>query len=1140
MSTQQFHGERRGPDLVVSLGGVKELKNLIQSGKVDLRKWLDGRTSQTLLHVAAAANQVEMIELLTSWSHPVSINAQDREGNTALHVAVIAGHREAMNALLSQNIDDRILNNDKDPALHIALMQCPEALDLIKDFIDHTNVHLLVKGRQNQTSLHVLTKYDNVDVFKLIHVKAVSRMNEYSNIGTPYNVLAKDSNGATIMHAAARLGAYRIMEFMFSVSSDCGLHPEDLMSTTSYDKRSPLHYAVEYSQVESIRVLLKHGANCTILSGHYSPPIHMACSKGKLDIVKMMVDISGKDILQARDKEGGTVLHSSTSFIRSHVLISYLVENGVGVDEVDNSGLTPLANAILLGNAVATESLLMNGADPLIKDKQGCNALYLSVLGKRTEVFKDIVKLDKAKVMAQDPNNQGMWPIHCALKLGLSEMLDPLLTLTHDCSKDGQGNNYIHLAAISGSDKTLLHMLNMPCAHAMVNEANDAGFTPLHLAAVRSSITSVQKLIDHGSIIHKSNTGLTPFMFACSKGNSEAAQLLFSTNKFQKDWVDHCGNTSLHFAVDGRNPHIISFCLDEGIAITLNVDGISFFDKILSLGDQMLAEAALRHMRWEECIDIVSPDKRHPLLRILDDIPEAYGIILDQSFSKCSCDPSHYNYWEEFNFKGVTTTLHSYSTEVCELAKDEVAMLDMTQLHAGSGINEEDIHTIREELAKSKQTSSRWHLFKNRKDSSPLAIVRKLIKNKHEEYLLHPVVVAFIRSMWNGFGQYFHLSKIFSHFFLALLLTIFVSIITLPQQYSSSSRNTSDPHENSTCCEPSLRRGVQAVLYLTLLLGVINLLLFFLEIYIHRFHLFKHFHEDALIWMNFIAPFCTIVFLSSILASGLDSALWNAAAIAVCFSWLSVGFSLQLINFWSIGVYITILMSTTRLVFKVLMIMFVFLLAFAIPLHILVGSEESLQFKTIGLSLFAMLHSLIAVTDYLGFTELEQTGQLRFSIVIFMILVVIIIMLPIVVINILIGLAVGDIARIQKDAIISHRAVEVRALTHLDNFIFPQFIFKHLSATSYKHYPNQRKSIWGRITNIFHKFDGDTFYSKGIEKPVEAVVREVLDEERKLLEKRLVKLGEQMEELVADQIEQSEGLRRLEAMMAKLMQAQGL
>ncbi len=151
--------------------------------------------------------------------------------------------------------------------------------------------------------------------------------------------------------------------------------------------------------------------------------------------------------------------------------------------------------------------------------------------------------------------------------------------------------------------------------------------------------------------MRRDSGGQTPFMRACSEGNLAVAELLYKGNEYQRDWVDHSGRTALHLAIEGTNADVISFCVDTRMVIALDAEQLSFFDRILCLNKQRLAKAVVSHKRWEECIDIHSPDKPHPILRILDQMPDIYQSILDQCHTKCGLDPSHPDYWEEFNFK---------------------------------------------------------------------------------------------------------------------------------------------------------------------------------------------------------------------------------------------------------------------------------------------------------------------------------------------------------------------------------------------------------------------------------------------------------------------------------------------------------
>jgi ankyrin repeat protein len=68
-------------------------------------------------------------------------------------------------------------------------------------------------------------------------------------------------------------------------------------------------------------------------------PLHWACDRGKVDVIKCLVDHGAK--INAKDNEGQTSLHYTTSC--GHRSAScYLLSNGADATSLDNDGNTPL------------------------------------------------------------------------------------------------------------------------------------------------------------------------------------------------------------------------------------------------------------------------------------------------------------------------------------------------------------------------------------------------------------------------------------------------------------------------------------------------------------------------------------------------------------------------------------------------------------------------------------------------------------------------------------------------------------------------------------------------------------------------------------------------------------------------------
>ena len=156
------------PDELVRSGQLVELKNLVHHDSVDAKSWRESGTKRSLLHLAAASNQVEVINFLLGECR-ININLQDRDGNTPLHLAVIGGHLEATAAILSLKPNDTLCNKDHNPPLHIAIRQGARGVKMVSEFTRHPAVSLFVRGYHDNTSLHVIGRTNNVKALEVIH-----------------------------------------------------------------------------------------------------------------------------------------------------------------------------------------------------------------------------------------------------------------------------------------------------------------------------------------------------------------------------------------------------------------------------------------------------------------------------------------------------------------------------------------------------------------------------------------------------------------------------------------------------------------------------------------------------------------------------------------------------------------------------------------------------------------------------------------------------------------------------------------------------------------------------------------------------------------------------------------------------------
>lgn len=108
-------------------------------------------------------------------------------------------------------------------------------------------------------------------------------------------------------------------------------------------------------------------------------PLMMACLKGQLDWVLKLIE-RGADV----NKPGWTPLHYAAT--SGHLkIIEVLLEHHAYIDAASPNGTTPLMMAAMYSTPSTVKLLLESGADPLLKNALGLNAMDFARRAKNAE-----------------------------------------------------------------------------------------------------------------------------------------------------------------------------------------------------------------------------------------------------------------------------------------------------------------------------------------------------------------------------------------------------------------------------------------------------------------------------------------------------------------------------------------------------------------------------------------------------------------------------------------------------------------------------------------------------------------------------------------------------------------------------------
>ena len=1019
------------PQLVAASGDIESLKYMIHFDGITVKERDENHA--TLLHHAAAANQVAVMQYLIDSG--IDLNATDKDGHTALHTAVLQGHTDAIHLLLKSGIDDRVLDKDSNAALHLAVERTN--MDVLAAFLEHPEIDMMVPGYRKRTPLHIMCEKDNLDACELIHSHVID-----SEQGKKYFCLcATDKDKLTPVHLAARSGSHRVINMFLENSKLYGYPTEALLGFLDEENSTPLHVAIDSGHTEVVEVLLKYGADPLILKDDQVPPFLLACSQGKLDIVQIILK-GNKAAISCRDMYGQNCLHYSAQAINCSDIISYLVSEGAQVDSPNNKGQTPLMTSIIAGGISGVTTLLELGADPLIKDLKGCNALHYTVNQGHSKITNMLLDLPSASKLVLDNNNEGKSPFHLALELGLCGLSTMIVVIRQDFKniKDSEGNNFLHLAASGGSTNTLGILLEIPECLKLLNELNNEGITPLHLAACKGHKHCVEVLLSHGAMIHRCYNGITPFMCACACGYVEVAQILFSAHPFQLKWTDDQGQNALHHGALSTNPEMLTYLLDIGVPITHNSDLESFFDKLMEKNDSKCIATVLKHNRYQECLDLVSPIHPHPMISLITHMPEMARKVLDHSHTKADLTSTNPDYWEKFDFKYLRLT------SCQETSKDPTA----------DDIEMEETPVVRYKRRSTVGPAISAVKLKKEHKIAHLEALMTMVEHSRYFLLTHPITHAYLELKWRNYGRWLHNISTSFVFFQVFFLSLFTVLVPNPsdiQAYYAADINCSnETNGTSGCLEFS--NGANACRLISLIFTGLNFIVWLV--------LVIELTRSLKILKNLDIPITLISVASSIYylipTKGLNGAHWEAGAVATFFAWFSL--ILKMRTFSTIGVYITMFLAITRRVFQVLLMCFVLVIAFALSFYILVGNWS--EFSTIGYSLFINFGHFLEDIDYASFVFADINGNLQFHWLTFSFVVALVILLGVVDMNLLTGLAVGDIEAIQSNAIVQKKVNDVDFFTRIDLTI-PSRLIRWLDKPFVVVYPNRKVSVLGKV-----------------------------------------------------------------------------
>ncbi|XP_034428510.1 transient receptor potential cation channel subfamily A member 1b [Hippoglossus hippoglossus] len=956
---------------------------------------------------------------------PKVLSAKDECGASALHHAAAGGHVTLIQ-FITTVIDSQELNSCDEQGnvpLHWAVernkeVSCRALMDLRAD-PNILNTALL-------SPLHLAVNRGHNNLVELLLSYTATNCSLEGDLGNNPVILACSVNnceairillkhGARLcqqnklghfpIHAAAFAGAKKAMEVILKAGEEFGHSTVNHINYLDKSKSSPLHLAVHGGNIEAISLCIATGAKVDQQQNDRSTPLHLACTQGATEVVKLMLSSFDQveDIINLTDGACQTPLHRATIFDHTE-LAEYLISLGADLNRNDCKGNSPLLLATSCGAWKTVSLLLSKGAYVNATDRCGRNFLHLAILQPKglKNLPQELLQNNSVKALLSCEDNDGCTPLHYACKLGVHDSVKNMLGLSGKVGlacKSKDKKSALHFAAQYGRINTCQQLLETITDSRLLNEGDGRGMTPLHLASRGGHTKVVHLLLRKGALVHSDYKGWSCLHHAASEGYTHTMDILLSNNPKLLDKTDHDGSTALHIAAKEGHVAAVSMMLARGAELILNKNDTSFLHEALQNGKKDVVYALIDSDRFVEALTTFIPgsSQRCPILDMIEFLPETYKYLLDRCVKESDDDNNSPDYHIEYNFQWLQAPLVTKKADIS-------------------------------------------------KKYQPLASLNAMVQYNRLELLEHPVSKKYLTTKWLAYGSKAHLLNMFVYMLGLMPLTHL--IVTL----RPSMNTTGGVHDiimvPVSFKEQSVDRSIS--MGMVLAMNIYSIVKEVVQISQERWNYLK----DSSNSTDWVSAIFSLLFIIPVMLNVEGSLHWQAGALAVLQSW--IGFLLYLQRFEGVGIYVVMFGEILKTLLGIMMLFLYLLLAFGLTFHALMLNQE--EFDTVPLSLMQTFVMMVGELNYQSnFLQVYMKDELPFGPLTFTILVQFVLLMPILLVNLMIGLAVGDIAEVQRNAVLKRIAMQIQLHTALEDKL-PYWFLKRVDKPSITIYPNRKCS----------------------------------------------------------------------------------
>ncbi|KAJ7374941.1 Transient receptor putative cation channel sub A member 1 [Desmophyllum pertusum] len=953
----------------------------------------------------------------------INLRFNNKDHHGGLHKAVLNGKESDVEHLLSSGKDIDAHDEYGKTPLHCAVGA--QKLDIVQCLLRY-KPDVDAHDDRDDTALHTATRMGNFDIVLALLRDGHANPNAIGN------------SGCTPLHIAAHLDHANCVPI-------CKLLLQHNAKILARDHKNmtPIAHAALHGCYDLMVCLFHYSKGQGIprddillhVDNTDSTLLHLAVESGTARVVDLCLD-EGAVPNSVKSSDGSTPVHLASSYGYMDILDILMKAVAFILDPPpDQDGMLPIHKAAQSNHAEVISYLLKQDVDQInTTDYEGRTPVMLAAQCNCYDTAKVLLE-HRANVDVRDSENKTV--LHYAI--GSSDIVKEILKDVKASSliraKDRLGNTPLHYAACKGCVKDASIILMKYRAGATIT--NGAGETPLHIAARYGCISVAKKLMEgRGKRTVNANDVYerTPLHLAAQQGHDELVE--FFLKKGAKIDSDVHGQTPLHYAAlkgSKRSAELILASKPESLNVT---------DKNQNTALHMTAKgghAEILKYLLSKSEQLVSVNERNQ--NILD-------IAIEARQEAVAMGIVEHRRWKEV----LRSTTHGSHTQIQLLVQHmpEVAKKFLDRCIVEEGDPEDENYKVSYDLRFIQGMPDEKRKEKNARES--LSALHTMVKYQRLQCLTHTLCSVLMDIKWRKFGLVCALLNQCVYIVFVLLL-----MIMMKKQVDAKEEEGTEPLI-VLCFEDSWIHATVSV-FLIIACG-----------YNLAKEVFQMFDEGVKYlftlnnWLEVTLYVLTVVTLVRPRSQDISE-----MGICVFLVWIVL---LQYISkFNYVGLYIVMITKTIKTVSKVMVILLILLAAFALSLYVVVpkvaDNPGNLRFRNIPSSFAATFFMMLDNLQYDNIL-LKYNGSVANGLVLYILYIAYCFMMPIIFLNLLIGLAVGDIDTIRKTAALERYTSQVEHLSQLERAI-PTFILNSVLVTEYVEYPNKPKNLKTKIVDILVK-----------------------------------------------------------------------